>query len=339
MAKKHRLVFLVSGRNGFGADTGNLTLYEDGLALLTSPVFSGGITSPAGSQPIPSSTYRIRLDIRQTVTEAHPSPEDTDNATHHWYGIEKIDDPGWQWEWGHYRAALNELDFEDGASLSGQFPARQAATRRLYAGLHLRTLGGHPQTAVELSRQREDQRRGQARTMRRLRVVLGALAALSSCPAAAATSFYVDDSARPRQAGERDHIVAFRDDGGFFRIETRLGRAPLKRAMEKGYFLFCGKWRREAGDTIAATYSLLEAYRYKPQVSGAGAPERVARWSDARLGPRAGRRACERRAAVAPVCELRDAGGGSRAFLAGFARGCRERRGALRSYLARRSLT
>jgi hypothetical protein len=116
--------------------------------------------------------------------------------------------------------------------------------------------------------------------MKRFRFILCSIALLSLNPAAAATSYYVDEAVRPRPADARDHVLAFRDDGAFFRIDTRLGRAPLKRAMERGYFLYCGKWRREAGDAIAATYSLLEAYRYKPEISGSRSPQLVAHWSN-----------------------------------------------------------
>lgn len=106
---KHRLLFKVTGSNSLGADTGTLTLFKGEQAVMRSSVFSGGGEEPDSRLlPIPSGTFRIRLDIRKIVSAYAPEDGDIPTAIHHWYGIEKIDSVGWQWEWGHYRAALNE---------------------------------------------------------------------------------------------------------------------------------------------------------------------------------------------------------------------------------------
>lgn len=106
---QHRLVFKVTGSNIYGADTGTLTLFKGDQQAMQSAVFSGGGENPnARLLPIPTGTFRIRLDIRKIAAAYSPQDGDTMTAIHHWYGIEKIDAEGWQWEWGHYRAALNE---------------------------------------------------------------------------------------------------------------------------------------------------------------------------------------------------------------------------------------
>ena len=103
----YRITFQVTGANKFGADTGILSLLKGDSLVVRSSGFSGGLKSPVGSKPIPTETYHINLSIRQAVS-AYKSPPDTPEAMHHWYGIEKIDAPEWQFEWGNYRAALNE---------------------------------------------------------------------------------------------------------------------------------------------------------------------------------------------------------------------------------------
>lgn len=104
------LTFKITGTNTFLADVGALTLKQGGKVIMTSQGFSGGRSSPEASDPLPSSTYHIRLNIRQVVNK-YPWPGDSDErGMHHWYGIEKIDVTDWQWEWGGYRAALNERD-------------------------------------------------------------------------------------------------------------------------------------------------------------------------------------------------------------------------------------
>lgn len=103
----HHLIFKVTGTNTFGADIGDLLLMEGASQIFKSTAFSGGLKSPAASRPIPTETYHIRLDIRRTAA-AFGELGDTVDAMHHWYGIEKIDTSAWQWEWGHFRAALNE---------------------------------------------------------------------------------------------------------------------------------------------------------------------------------------------------------------------------------------
>jgi hypothetical protein len=105
------LVFKKTGVNAYTAATGTLTLFEDGAALITSPVFSGGVGPEGMSKPIPNETYHINLGIRGVATgtkELVPIPGTNFYQLHHWYGIEKIDLPEAQVEWGHYRAALNE---------------------------------------------------------------------------------------------------------------------------------------------------------------------------------------------------------------------------------------
>lgn len=112
----HHILFNVTGENQFGAVTGSLTLYSGKAAVLTSRAFSGGGEDPSQfrSNPIPPETYHINLAIRNVADSivsscVHiPGRPLTDLEMHHWYGIEKIDIPGGQWEWGHYRAALNE---------------------------------------------------------------------------------------------------------------------------------------------------------------------------------------------------------------------------------------
>lgn len=102
----HSLLFKVSGSNRFGADTGMLTLSKDDRSILQSPVFSGGGPDARNRfNVIPGGAYRIRTDIRQVYAIA---TEGQDQGMHHWYGIEKIEAEGWQYEWGRYRAALNE---------------------------------------------------------------------------------------------------------------------------------------------------------------------------------------------------------------------------------------
>lgn len=107
----YHLIFRVSGINEFGAAIGKLTLYHRHFALIVSDVFSGGLSAPEPSDPIPSETYHIRLDVKATASSASslvPIPGSTFFKLHNFYGIEKIDIPEAQVEWGHYRAALNE---------------------------------------------------------------------------------------------------------------------------------------------------------------------------------------------------------------------------------------
>ena len=102
------LTFKITGTNNFLADVGILTLKQGGKVIMTSQGFSGGRSSPEPSDPLPSSTYHIRLDIRQVV-DKYPWPGDSAaRGMHHWSGVEKITVADWQWEWGGYRAALNE---------------------------------------------------------------------------------------------------------------------------------------------------------------------------------------------------------------------------------------
>ena len=107
-AQKHLLIFKVMGTNEFLADTGSLTLLTGGARVMTSTAFSGGLRSAAQSKPIPTGRYRIRTDIRHVVASYSEADGDRPTGMHHWYGIEKIDTYEWQYEWGHYRAALNE---------------------------------------------------------------------------------------------------------------------------------------------------------------------------------------------------------------------------------------
>jgi hypothetical protein len=107
----YHLVFKKAGVNEFGASTGRLTLYHSGVAFIVSDVFSGGLSSPAHSAPIPPETYHINLGIKGTadVGQLVPIPGTPGVfQLHHWYGIEAIVHAGAQVEWGHYRAALNE---------------------------------------------------------------------------------------------------------------------------------------------------------------------------------------------------------------------------------------
>ena len=117
---QYRIEFKVNGQNPFGADTGTLSLFQDSSVIIVSTGFSGGRHSPAGSDPIPSETYRILLSIRNTAA-TFPTLGDTEDAMHQWYGIEKIDDPGWQVEWGHYRAHLNERNKNMAQGYRGNF--------------------------------------------------------------------------------------------------------------------------------------------------------------------------------------------------------------------------
>ena len=113
-----KLVFKIFGSNDLGADVGSLTLYTDGKPSLVSQGFSGGIRSEVHSAPLPSGHCRVRLDIRQIVTRV---TEPANSGMHHWYGIEKIDAEGWQWEWGHFRAAPNEPDPKLPQAFRGNF--------------------------------------------------------------------------------------------------------------------------------------------------------------------------------------------------------------------------
>jgi hypothetical protein len=85
-------------------------LLRDGTKILQSSVFSGGGPDEDNRfNVIPSATYRIRLDIRGVCGVFSEKAGDTENAMHHWYGIEKIEPgSGWQYGWGGHRAALNE---------------------------------------------------------------------------------------------------------------------------------------------------------------------------------------------------------------------------------------
>lgn len=120
MASAHRIVFKVQSQNAYRADVGRLLLYEGDTLLLESSAFSGFLKSPAASEPIPTETYRIRLDIKQIVNN-YPWPGDTLEGMHHWYGIEKVEVAEWQFEWGRYRAALNERDQKMAQAYRGNF--------------------------------------------------------------------------------------------------------------------------------------------------------------------------------------------------------------------------
>ena len=115
------LVFAVRGTNAFLADVGSLTLLSGGKPIMQSTGFSGGLKSVAQSPPIPSGTYHIRLDIRHVAAAFSPADGDTQMGMHHWYGIEKIDTPAWQYEWGHYRATLNETSQHAARAYRGNF--------------------------------------------------------------------------------------------------------------------------------------------------------------------------------------------------------------------------
>lgn len=107
---KHSLTFKVTGSNEWKADTGMLILYRDGTKILQSTVFSGGGPEERSRfNVIPSGTYSIRTDIRQVYTAYSERAGDRQDAIHHWYGIEKIEEAGWHREWGRFRAALNEI--------------------------------------------------------------------------------------------------------------------------------------------------------------------------------------------------------------------------------------
>ncbi|MDR3496935.1 MAG: hypothetical protein P4L82_20250 [Ancalomicrobiaceae bacterium] len=114
------ITFKVTGKNGFGADTGDLMLLRGAKELIKSTAFSGGLSSPAGSAPIPTEVYTIRLDIRQTCSK-YPWPGDTSDGMHQWYGVEKVDVSEWQWEWGHFRAHLNEHSAKMAQAYRGNF--------------------------------------------------------------------------------------------------------------------------------------------------------------------------------------------------------------------------
>lgn len=119
--KQHLIIFKISGTNAYGASTGSLTLMTDGKPALFSKGFSGGLNSPARSKPLPSGHYRIRLDIRKLVNAFSVKDGDSEERMHHWYGIEKINEAGWQTEWGHYRAALNETRKNTPPAFRGNF--------------------------------------------------------------------------------------------------------------------------------------------------------------------------------------------------------------------------
>lgn len=107
----YHLIFRIGGINGFGASIGKLALYLNDSVIVVSDVFSGGLRSPAQSRPIPPQTYQIKAGIKGTANSDRalvPLPGTNSFVLHHWYGIEKIDIPEAQVEWGHYRAALNE---------------------------------------------------------------------------------------------------------------------------------------------------------------------------------------------------------------------------------------
>jgi hypothetical protein len=111
MAKhSYEIVFKVSGTNEHGAATGRLTLYRGGSSMVHSEAFSGGTASPVHATPIPPESYSIKLAIRGVANsprELLPVPGTPYFQLHHWYGIERIELPEAQVEWGHYRAALN----------------------------------------------------------------------------------------------------------------------------------------------------------------------------------------------------------------------------------------
>jgi hypothetical protein len=99
----------MAGLNRFGARTGTLTLRHDDRIIMTSPVFSGGGPSTQSRfNIIPKATFRVRTDIRKVVSAYSERDGDTPDSMHNWWGIEKIDAEGWQYEWGRFRAALNE---------------------------------------------------------------------------------------------------------------------------------------------------------------------------------------------------------------------------------------
>jgi hypothetical protein len=107
----YSLVFKVKGENEFGAATGTLTFYYHGRTVHESDVFSGGLRHPERYPQIPNATYRLRLDIRghlSSVAELDQIPGGY--KAHEFYGIEQVDLPLAQTEWGHYRVHLNEPD-------------------------------------------------------------------------------------------------------------------------------------------------------------------------------------------------------------------------------------
>jgi hypothetical protein len=118
----HRLEFKSTGVNEFGANTGLLTLYENGKAAIVSRAFSGGLRSPAASAPIPPETYHINLAIRGVAdSDRQVVPVGSLHKLHNWYGIERIVIPGAQVEWGHYRVSLNPPRAGMGQGYLGNF--------------------------------------------------------------------------------------------------------------------------------------------------------------------------------------------------------------------------
>lgn len=117
---KYHIVFKVTGKNEYLANTGTLTLLQGDKLVMQSVGFSGGLRSPTKSTPIPSEVYHIRTDDRQVV-KRYPTAGDTPDHMHHWWGIEKIDAVEWQYEWGHYRAALNERNQHMAPQYRGNF--------------------------------------------------------------------------------------------------------------------------------------------------------------------------------------------------------------------------
>jgi hypothetical protein len=114
------ITFKVTGTNNYGADIGDLFLMRGAKEIMKSTAFSGGLKSPAASAPIPTEVYTIRLDIRQTCSK-YPWPGDTEDEMHQWYGIEKVDVSEWQYEWGRYRAHLNERNAKMEQAYRGNF--------------------------------------------------------------------------------------------------------------------------------------------------------------------------------------------------------------------------
>jgi hypothetical protein len=124
---KYTLSFRKTGTNGFGSATGDLTLFESGKAILTSPVFSGGVVA-IGSDPIPKGTFTIRLDIRGTAGSASVLKDPTTGAViglKPFYGLQyipaSIGGLNHRWEWGSIRACLNERSGETAQAFRGNY--------------------------------------------------------------------------------------------------------------------------------------------------------------------------------------------------------------------------
>jgi len=145
---EYRIVFKVTGSNVSGANTGALTLYRGRDTIVESDAFSGGVNSPAKSDPIPAETYHIDLRMKGVVNSFDQTKEVkvgsiTVQVLHNWWGIEKIDLPEAHVEWGHYRAALNEPKRNTAQRYRGNFCTENSGTEIILTAASVKNPSGY----------------------------------------------------------------------------------------------------------------------------------------------------------------------------------------------------